>query len=134
MGQGSERRRIESRRFDNDLFSTTRLRIETADVSTVERGHRASTDRPVTFPRFPGPETGGRSRARIDIWNDRPRPYLWTKTANQVPHSIARYCTQITTHGARRCRLSTFGAGISPDGHERATSLAFDHDQVGDHP
>jgi hypothetical protein len=118
VGQGSERRRIESRRFDNDLFSTTRLRIETADVSTVERGHRASTDRP----------------ARIDIWNDRPRPYLWTKTANQVLHSIARYCTQITTHGARRCRLSTFGAGISPDGHERATSLAFDHDQVGDHP
>ena len=28
-------------------------------------------------------------------WNDNPRPYVWTKTADQILDSIARYCTRI---------------------------------------
>jgi transposase len=34
-------------------------------------------------------------RAWIDTWNDNPRPYVWTKTADQILDSIARYCTRI---------------------------------------
>jgi transposase len=34
-------------------------------------------------------------RAWIDTWNDNPRPYVWTKTADQILESIGNYCTQI---------------------------------------
>ena len=29
----------------------------------------------------------------IETWNDNPRPYVWTKTADQILESIAAYCT-----------------------------------------
>jgi transposase len=31
-------------------------------------------------------------RAWIDTWNDNPRPYVWTKTADQILASIGNYC------------------------------------------
>jgi transposase len=31
----------------------------------------------------------------IENWNDDPRPYVWTKTADQILESIARYCGRI---------------------------------------
>ena len=34
-------------------------------------------------------------RAWIETWNDEPKPYVWTKTADQILESIARYCTRI---------------------------------------
>ncbi len=34
-------------------------------------------------------------RAWIQTWNDNPRPYIWTKTADQILESIATYCTRI---------------------------------------
>lgn len=34
-------------------------------------------------------------RAWIDSWNDNPRPFTWTKTADQILESIARYCDRI---------------------------------------
>jgi transposase len=34
-------------------------------------------------------------RAWINSWNDNPRPYIWTKTAEQILDSIARYCNRI---------------------------------------
>jgi transposase len=34
-------------------------------------------------------------RAWIKTWNDDPRPYVWTKTADQILESIATYCTRI---------------------------------------
>jgi transposase len=34
-------------------------------------------------------------RAWIDTWNDQPRPFVWTKTAEQILDSIARYCERI---------------------------------------
>jgi transposase len=34
-------------------------------------------------------------RAWIQTWNDNPRPYVWTKTAEDILDSIARYCTRI---------------------------------------
>jgi transposase len=32
----------------------------------------------------------------IETWNDDPKPYVWTKTADQILESITRYCTTIT--------------------------------------
>src|SRR4051812_48764556 len=34
-------------------------------------------------------------RAWIETWNDDPKPYVWTKTADQILESIATYCTRI---------------------------------------
>jgi transposase len=34
-------------------------------------------------------------RAWIDTWNTNPRPFVWTKTADEILDSIARYCTRI---------------------------------------
>jgi transposase len=34
-------------------------------------------------------------RAWINTWNDNPRPYVWTKTADQILASIGNYCTRI---------------------------------------
>src|SRR5215217_2885374 len=38
-------------------------------------------------------------RAWITTWNDDPRPFIWTKTADQILESIATYCTRITASG-----------------------------------
>lgn len=38
-------------------------------------------------------------RAWIQTWNENPRPYVWTKTADQILDSIARYCTRINESG-----------------------------------
>jgi transposase len=34
-------------------------------------------------------------RAWIETWNENPRPFVWTKTANEILDSIARYCNRI---------------------------------------
>jgi transposase len=34
-------------------------------------------------------------RAWMTTWNDDPRPYVWTKTADQILESIRRYCNRI---------------------------------------
>jgi len=34
-------------------------------------------------------------RAWIETWNENPRPYVWTKPAEQILDSIARYCKRI---------------------------------------
>jgi transposase len=34
-------------------------------------------------------------RGWIASWNENPRPYVWTKTAEQILESIGRYCTRI---------------------------------------
>ena len=50
-------------------------------------------------------------RAWIDTWNDNPRPYVWTKTADQILESIAGYCRRInqsiTTLGWVRAWMRT---------------------------
>jgi transposase len=38
-------------------------------------------------------------RAWIDTWNDDPRPYVWTKTADQILASIANHCNRINDSG-----------------------------------
>jgi transposase len=34
-------------------------------------------------------------KAWIETWNGDPKPYVWTKTADQILESIATYCTRI---------------------------------------
>jgi transposase len=34
-------------------------------------------------------------RAWIKTWNENPRPYVWTKTTDEILESIATYCTRI---------------------------------------
>jgi len=34
-------------------------------------------------------------RAWIETWNDNPKPFVWTKTADQILDSISRYCNRI---------------------------------------
>jgi transposase len=38
-------------------------------------------------------------RAWMKTWNDDPRPYVWTKTADQILDSIRRYCDRINDSG-----------------------------------
>ena len=34
-------------------------------------------------------------REWVKTWNENPRPFVWTKTAEEILDSIARYCTRI---------------------------------------
>ena len=38
-------------------------------------------------------------RTWIQTWNDNPRPYVWTKTADQILASIGNYCSRINDSG-----------------------------------
>jgi len=38
-------------------------------------------------------------RAWIKTWNENPRPYVWTKTSDQILESIARYCERVNDSG-----------------------------------
>jgi hypothetical protein len=34
-------------------------------------------------------------QAWIDTWNEDPRPFVWTKTADQILDTLAHYCQRI---------------------------------------
>jgi transposase len=38
-------------------------------------------------------------RSWLDTWNDNPRPYMWTKTADQILETLAAYCNRINESG-----------------------------------
>lgn len=38
-------------------------------------------------------------REWISIWNEDPRPFVWTKTADEILDKLARYCQQINDSG-----------------------------------
>ena len=38
-------------------------------------------------------------RAWIANWNTHPRPFIWTKTAEEILESLARYCRRISDAG-----------------------------------
>ena len=35
----------------------------------------------------------------IAHWNENPRPYVWTKTADQILESLTAYCNRINDSG-----------------------------------
>jgi transposase len=43
-------------------------------------------------------------RAWIETWNNNPKPFVWTKTADEILDSIAGYCTRINNHDTRSSR------------------------------
>jgi transposase len=43
-------------------------------------------------------------RAWTDAWNDNPRPFVWTKTADEILESIASYLQIINDSGHQDCR------------------------------
>jgi hypothetical protein len=81
---------------------------------------------PGTHPTSYGPTRRGAHRSVcqlntdirewIDTWNDDPKPYVWTKTTDQILESIARYCDRIT-------RLSVPAQRI----RERSQGRTFSH-------
>ena len=36
-------------------------------------------------------------RKWTDTWNENPRPFTWTKTADEILHSLAEYLTKISS-------------------------------------
>jgi hypothetical protein len=38
-------------------------------------------------------------QAWVDTWNEHPRPFVWTKTADQILDTIANYCQRINDSG-----------------------------------
>jgi hypothetical protein len=38
-------------------------------------------------------------RTWIEHWNEDPRPFSWTKTADEIPNSLAEYMTKISGAG-----------------------------------
>jgi transposase len=38
-------------------------------------------------------------RAWIDTWNDNPKPFIWTKTADEILDSLSRFCQRISDGG-----------------------------------
>ena len=38
-------------------------------------------------------------RTWIDTWNDDPKAFVWTKTADEILDTIAAYCQRITDSG-----------------------------------
>ena len=47
----------------------------------------------------PSPPSTTTSAPGWKTWNDDPRPYVWTKTADQILDSIRRYCDRINDSG-----------------------------------
>ncbi|GAA0998673.1 hypothetical protein GCM10009555_098440 [Acrocarpospora macrocephala] len=35
-------------------------------------------------------------RAWMDEWNDNPKPFVWTKTAEEILEYLAKYCRRIS--------------------------------------
>ncbi|MEW2275645.1 IS630 family transposase, partial [Streptomyces griseofuscus] len=38
-------------------------------------------------------------RAWIADWNDHPRPFIWTKSADEIRDKVAAYCQRISDSG-----------------------------------
>jgi len=38
-------------------------------------------------------------RRFMEIWNESPRPFVWTKTADEILESVSRYCSRISDSG-----------------------------------
>jgi len=58
----------------------------------TERKIRRGTHRSV-------PELNADIRDWMEHWNENPRPYIWTKTAEQILDTLANYCQRINDSG-----------------------------------
>jgi hypothetical protein len=44
-------------------------------------------------------ELGAASRAYLEHHNRHPKPFIWTKSADQILDSVARFCKRISNSG-----------------------------------
>src|SRR5215216_4311640 len=52
-------------------------------------------------------------RAWVADWNQHPRPFIWTKTAEEILESLARYCRRISGAG-HQCAQGQYDGGRLP--------------------
>jgi transposase len=65
-------------------------------INLVERWFGELTTKKLTRSAHTSvPQLNQDIRAWIETWNENPRPYVWTKPAEQILESIARYCQRI---------------------------------------
>ena len=53
-------------------------------------------------------------------WNDNPKPYVWTKTADEILESLAAYCQRISDSGHWRVAQLLVDAGVVQARHGKA--------------
>ena len=46
-----------------------------------------------------GPRDAASIRAWLTDWNERPKPFVWTKTADEILDKVAAYCHRISDSG-----------------------------------
>jgi transposase len=69
-------------------------------INLVERWFAALTEKQIrrgTHRSTPALESA--IRTYIDISNEQPKPFVWTKTADQILESVARFCQRISNSG-----------------------------------
>src|SRR5258705_8781000 len=76
-------------------------RVLADPILTSERSWASANDRPAsTCATTSGGQLNADIRTWIQNWNDNPRPYIWTKTADQILESVANYCKRINDSGS----------------------------------
>ena len=72
-----------------------RLRPDSAHVHFMEYCHSQLTGDDSRATR----ELESAIRSYVALSNEQPRPFVWTKTADQILHSLARFVTRISDSG-----------------------------------
>ena len=80
---------------EDGVAPLTRVASKTGMSRETVRKLRRSAHRSVTEL-----ETG--IRKWITEWNNDPRPFTWTKSADEIPETLAGYCQQVAGPGAAR--------------------------------
>ena len=69
-------------------------------LNLVERWFAELTNKKLRRGAHRSCETSTKTSATgIAHWNENPRPYIWTKTAEQILDSLTRYCQRINNSG-----------------------------------
>jgi hypothetical protein len=59
----------------------------------------------------------------IETWNQHPRPFVWTKTADQILDTIATYCQRISNSGHELMPATSWNAQSVENGGGRLSRL-----------
>ena len=69
-------------------------------LNLVERWFAELTNRKLRRSRPPQRQrTRSRHPRWINEWNTNPKPFIWTKTADEILDTLAAYCTRINDSG-----------------------------------
>jgi hypothetical protein len=82
-----------------DLSTLSSSRTKPA-LRLVERWFGELTDRKIKRGAHRSvKELNADIRDWLEHWNENPKPYVWTKTADQILETLAAYCQRITGSG-----------------------------------